>query len=72
MTDINYTFNKSNLVEINQHLFDCSDSFVPKLSSYVNIDEYSNKIYQKSLMSLLLLVTIRNIPHQHLEIPRVI
>ena len=48
MTDIKFTFNESKLDEIYQHLFDCSDSFVPKLSSYVNLDEYSSKIYQKS------------------------
>lgn len=48
MTEIKYTINRSNLDDILKHLSECSDSFVPKLSSYINLSDYSNKIYEKS------------------------
>ena len=38
----------STLEQIEEHLNECSKNFTPPLSSYVNIKEYSNKIYNKS------------------------
>jgi 2-polyprenyl-3-methyl-5-hydroxy-6-metoxy-1,4-benzoquinol methylase len=46
--EIIYTLNKSKDWEILNHLNECSSSFVPELSSYVDIKEYSKKIYEKS------------------------
>lgn len=38
------------LQQIKDHLIICSDTFVPSLNSYVNIDEYSKKIFDKSVL----------------------
>ena len=35
---------------IHTHLIKCSSSFTPHLDSYVNIDEYSKKIFEKSIL----------------------
>lgn len=43
-----YTINESSELQIKQHLYDVSDSFLPALSSYVDINEYSKKIFEKS------------------------
>lgn len=45
---INYTVNKSTYLEILNHLNECSSTFIPDLSSYVDIEEYSKKLYEKS------------------------
>jgi ribosomal protein S18 acetylase RimI-like enzyme len=45
---INITFNLSNQIEIRNHLKSVDDDFIPKLSSYVDLDEYSKKIYEKA------------------------
>jgi ribosomal protein S18 acetylase RimI-like enzyme len=39
---------KASLQEIKTHLEECSDSFFPPLSSYVNINDYSKKLYKLS------------------------
>ena len=39
----------STLEQIEEHLNKCSKNFTPPLSSYVDIKEYSNKIYLKSI-----------------------
>jgi len=49
MNSITYTINKSSDIEIGNHLFECSDSFTPPLSTYVEIDSYSTKIFTKSV-----------------------
>lgn len=46
---ISYKINNSSLEEIKEHLNRCSTLFVPSLDSYVNIDEYSKKIFDKSI-----------------------
>lgn len=38
------------LNHIIKHLYKCSSSFIPHLDSYVNIDEYSKKIFEKSIL----------------------
>jgi 2-polyprenyl-3-methyl-5-hydroxy-6-metoxy-1,4-benzoquinol methylase len=45
---LNYSVNKSLEIEIINHLQECSSDFVPTLSSYVNIVEYSKKLAEKS------------------------
>lgn len=45
---ITYKINSSTKEEIEIHLLKCSDSFIPPLSSYVNIEEYTLKIYNKA------------------------
>ena len=46
--EIIYTINRSSYPEILKHLNECSSSFIPELSSYVDIEEYSRKILEKS------------------------
>ena len=46
---IRYSNNKSSLQDIENHLFRCNKNFVPKLESYVNISEYSKKIFEKAI-----------------------
>lgn len=41
--------NRSSLNQIYSHLLVCSTSFIPNLCSYIDIDEYSKKIFEKSL-----------------------
>jgi ribosomal protein S18 acetylase RimI-like enzyme len=38
------------LEDIKKHLIRCSDSFVPRLESYINIDNYSKKIYEHAIL----------------------
>ena len=45
---ISYYTNKASAEEINLHLKKCSKEFIPPLHSYVNIIEYSNKLFNKS------------------------
>jgi hypothetical protein len=43
-----YSINKSSELEIKKHLISVSKNFVPELDSYVNIEEYSKKLFEKS------------------------
>ena len=45
---IKFSENKASLRSISKHLNKVDDLFVPVLSSYVNIDEYSKKIFEKA------------------------
>jgi len=47
--NIKYSINKSSKNDIYSHLIECSNNFIPPLDKYVNIDEYSDKIYNKSV-----------------------
>jgi ribosomal protein S18 acetylase RimI-like enzyme len=38
------------LKHIQRHLTTCSDTFVPSLDSYVNIDDYSKKIFEQAVL----------------------
>jgi 2-polyprenyl-3-methyl-5-hydroxy-6-metoxy-1,4-benzoquinol methylase len=44
-----YTSNRSSRTEIESHLKEIDFYFVPHLSSYVDIDDYSTKLFKKSL-----------------------
>tara|TARA_B110001452_G_C15240585_1_gene429541 strand:- start:1891 stop:3063 length:1173 start_codon:yes stop_codon:yes gene_type:complete len=46
---INYEINLSTQKDIQKHLEDCSNSFIPPLNTYVNIQKYSKKIFTKSI-----------------------
>ena len=46
--EIIYTIDESSYEQILEHLNECSKNFIPELSSYVDISEYSKKIYNKS------------------------
>jgi len=46
---ISYKYNKSSIFNIKNHLEQCSDLFIPPLKTYVNIDEYSRKIFKNSI-----------------------
>lgn len=46
--EIIYSVNRSTCQDIVKHLTECSSSFIPELSTYVNIEEYSIKISKKS------------------------
>lgn len=47
--NIDYRINKSDAVSIKRHLLRCDELFNPKLSSYVNIQEYSEKLFKKAI-----------------------
>ena len=49
MNDILYTIDKSSDITIREHLLTCSDSFIPPLSTYKDIDSYSTKIFNKAV-----------------------
>jgi len=49
MNPIEYNINESSIEMIRQHLNECSESFIPALTTYVDIDKYSKKIFEKSL-----------------------
>lgn len=49
MISLKYKVNTAAQGAIAQHLFKCSDSFSPALSSYINIDEYAHKLHDKSV-----------------------
>jgi ribosomal protein S18 acetylase RimI-like enzyme len=38
------------LEQLKDHLIICSDSFIPSLDSYVNIDDYSKKIFEQATL----------------------
>lgn len=40
--------NVSSVADIKEHLWSVSSQFVPELSSYVDIDKYSEKLYEKA------------------------
>ena len=44
MNTVNYKMNKATLAEIENHLTECSEQFIPILSSYVDLHIYSSKI----------------------------
>lgn len=46
--EITYTENKSNPLNIQEHLLLCDKSFKPRLSKKVNIKDYSQKLFEKS------------------------
>lgn len=43
-TQVAYTVNKSSEKQICEHLCECAESFVPRLETRVNIEDYSSKI----------------------------
>jgi ribosomal protein S18 acetylase RimI-like enzyme len=45
---IKYSINESTLIQVKFHLNECSKNFIPELSTYVDIDTYSTKLFQKS------------------------
>jgi 2-polyprenyl-3-methyl-5-hydroxy-6-metoxy-1,4-benzoquinol methylase len=48
MSNIEIKINCSSFEEVFNHLNDCSGSFLPILSSYVNIEDYSKKLFYKA------------------------
>jgi len=46
---IKYSINNSNSEDLKLHLDNCSDLFIPNLSSYVDITTYSEKIYDTAI-----------------------
>ncbi len=47
--EINFTVNQSTLEHLKFHLYECSNNFVPKLDSYVDIESYAEKLISKAL-----------------------
>ena len=47
--ELEYTINISHFDDISDHLKKCSDLFIPALSNRINIDDYSTKLFEKSL-----------------------
>lgn len=45
---INFSTNKASVISISNHLFKVDHKFVPKLSSYIDIESYSRKIFEKA------------------------
>lgn len=43
-----YNFNTSSKNQIKEHLTECSKLFVPRLDSYIEIEKYSEKIFDKA------------------------
>lgn len=43
-----YKTNNSSLIQITKHLHRMDLQFTPALSSYVNIDDYANKLFEKA------------------------
>ena len=41
--------NKSTLIQIQNHLNECKDDFTPKLQSYIDLEEYSKKIWLNAI-----------------------
>lgn len=48
MMNFNYSVNKSSLYQVKSHLYECNYDFIPILSSYIDIDSYSEKLTQKA------------------------
>jgi N-acetylglutamate synthase-like GNAT family acetyltransferase len=49
MNNISFKINSSTAEDIKKHLEECSIHFAPALDTYVNIEEYANKIYNKAV-----------------------
>jgi ribosomal protein S18 acetylase RimI-like enzyme len=49
MTNINFKINHSTLRDIKEHLNRCSIHYAPPLDTYVNIEKYAIKIYDKAI-----------------------
>jgi N-acetylglutamate synthase-like GNAT family acetyltransferase len=49
MNNISFKINTSTVNDIKKHLEECSIHFAPALDTYVNIEEYANKIYNKAV-----------------------
>lgn len=47
--NIQYSINKSNLLQIIDHLTACDSSFVPALSAQVKLEQYSHKIIENAI-----------------------
>ncbi|MEI6696951.1 MAG: GNAT family N-acetyltransferase [Bacteroidota bacterium] len=45
-----YNIKTASAKEIYSHLLKCNDSFIPPLSETINIEEYSNKLFEKSIL----------------------
>ena len=48
-TNIEFSINKADTAELIRHLIECDTVFIPQLSSYVNINEYCNKIRKNAI-----------------------
>jgi ribosomal protein S18 acetylase RimI-like enzyme len=48
-SDIIYTTKTANEQELHLHLKECDNDFIPPLSKRVNLDEYSLKLYERSV-----------------------
>lgn len=46
---VTYAINKSTAKEILSHLEICNDGFIPPLSNKINLDVYSEKMFEKSV-----------------------
>lgn len=46
--EFQFTKNQSSEIDVVNHLTSCNDSFNPPLSTYVNIEKYSKKLYSLS------------------------
>jgi ribosomal protein S18 acetylase RimI-like enzyme len=46
--DFYFTVNKSNESDLLTHFWNVDNYFLPPLSSYVNLSDYSNKLFQKA------------------------
>lgn len=44
MSEISFSINKADKEDIEKHLFECSESFIPPLETYVDISAYSEKL----------------------------
>jgi ribosomal-protein-alanine N-acetyltransferase len=49
MNDIKFRINTSTVEHIKKHLIECSPHFAPVLATYVDIEEYSDKIFNKAV-----------------------
>lgn len=49
MKTIEYKINQSSNLDVLQHLHNCDDNFIPKLSNKVNLKDYSNKIFENAV-----------------------
>ena len=49
MSEITYTIKKATVKDIELHLLLCDLQFIPPLSDKVDIESYSNKIYDKAI-----------------------
>jgi ribosomal protein S18 acetylase RimI-like enzyme len=49
LNNLTFNINKSSHLDIQAHLIACNDYFMPPLNSYVDVDDYSLKIFNKAL-----------------------